>query len=582
MNAHAWLAAASAWVWPRLVNHLWEATLLAILVFLAALALRHAPARARHRLWLLLAVKLAVPSFVLAGALALLPRQEPAPSVEAVGRWITVANTADLVVPAPSSSRHPEILCLGSLLWGAGFACMAGLLVRRQVALARLRATARPLTEGPAHDALARLGRSRPLPAVRLMASHEAAHLGTAGILRPVILVPDALAQVLQPLELEAILEHELAHVRRRDPLVDALQAALACVLWFFPVVWLLGRRLAVERERACDEEVLKSGRSAQVYLMALLKACRAALGAPLPGMVTATAVLRERIAGLVRPPAPRTGGPHVACVLVLTACVTLSLAGMQGAPPAERFRWRPVTIEATGTPVRLTAARARIVPAGDEEIVHPPEIHLANTGDRAVMGIQLGFGNGRTWHDVVELPVSLPARGSTVLEPDWRTWHNTQPAGSREELRARIEGVRFQGGEPPTPVAVPVGPTVPARFVNLEGAPLVVTSARSWSAAGGRSQVEVALRNAGSRAISHVKLRFKSDDPGHAVTARPVELPPQGELLFRSNPIVPGSPARMTVQVVGVAFQDGGHWGLLDSEIDGGWPRVELPEETR
>jgi len=56
MNAHAWLAAGSAWVWPRLVNHLWEATLLAILVFLAALALRHAPARARHLLWLLLAV----------------------------------------------------------------------------------------------------------------------------------------------------------------------------------------------------------------------------------------------------------------------------------------------------------------------------------------------------------------------------------------------------------------------------------------------------------------------------------------------------------------------------------------------
>ena len=575
MSAHPWLAAASAWIWPRLVNHLWEGTLLALLVFLAALALKHAPARARHRLWLLLAVKLAVPSFVLAGALALLPGKQAAPPVEALGRWITVANTAS------SSSGHPEILCLASLLWAAGFACTAGMFVRRQVALARLLAMGRPLTQGPAHDALARLRRSRPLPPVRLLASHETAHLGTAGIFRPVILVPDALAQVLDPLELEAILEHELAHVRRRDPLVDGLQAVLACVLWFFPVVWLLGRRLAVERERACDEEVLRRGSSAQVYLLALLKACRTALGAPLPGMVTATAVLRERIAGLLHPGSPRSGGRAV-CVTVLTACVTLSLAGMQGAPPAERFRWRPVAIEAAAEPVRLTAARARIVSAGHEEIVHPPEIHLENTGDRGVMGIELGFGNGHTWRDVVDLDVSLPPRGTAILEPDWRIWHNTQPAGTRAELRASIEGVRFEGGETSTPSPVPVGPSIPTRFVNLEGAPLVVTSARSWSVAGGQSQVEVALRNAGSRAITHVKLRFKSDAPGHAVTARAVELPPQGELLFLSNPIVPGSPAQMAVQVVGVAFEDGGHWGLLDSEIRGEWPSVELPEETR
>jgi hypothetical protein len=158
-------------------------------------------------------------------------------------------------------------------------------------------------------------------------------------------------------------------------------------------------------------------------------------------------------------------------------------------------------------------------------------------------MGIQLGFGNGRTWRDVVELPLSLPARGRTVLEPDWRTWHNTQPAGSGAELRARIEGVRFQGGEAPTPVAVPVGPSAPARFVNPEGAPLVVTSARSWRAAGGPSQVEVALRNAGSRAISQVKLRFKSDDPGHAVTARPVHLPPRASCCSSRTPSSPAAP---------------------------------------
>jgi hypothetical protein len=98
----------------------------------------------------------------------------------------------------------------------------------------------------------------------------------------------------------------------------------------------------------------------------------------------------------------------------------------------------------------------------------------------------------------------------------------------------------------------------------------------------GERTQVEVALRNDGSRAISMVKLRFKSDHPGHAVDASPVTLPPGGSLLFHSTANVPGGPAHMTVQVVGVAFADGGHWGLLGSSIDSREARVVLPEESR
>ncbi|HEX5042877.1 MAG TPA: M56 family metallopeptidase [Candidatus Polarisedimenticolaceae bacterium] len=574
MNAHAWLAAGSAWVWPRVVHHLWEGTLLALVVLLAALALRRAPARARHRLWLLLAVKLAVPSFLLTAALAWLSRTSPlsletGPSMATVGGWMTVARVPDLVVP---SGGHSEILCIASLIWTAGFLCTAGGLARRQVALARLLARARPLESGPAHEALARLGRSRPTPRVRLLASEEAEHLGSAGILHPTIVIPDALTRVLEPAELDTILQHELAHVRRRDPLVHAVQAALSCVLWFFPVVWLLDRRLAVERERACDEEVLRSGGSPQVYLLALAKACRASLGAPVPGMVTATAALRARIAGLRRPANPRSAGQHASCVLVTLACVTLSLAGM------EQTHWRPVTIDRSPQPVRMTAARARIAAAGSEEIVHPPEIRLENGTGRAVTGILLGFGDGSTWRDAVDLDLSLPPHGTTILQPDWRTWHNTRPAGTAAPLHARIDGVRFGPG--PVPVAAPAGEGVPARFANPNGAPLNVRSARAFSIPGAPSQVEVALENTTRRRITLVKLRFKSDAPGHAVTARAVELPPGCELLFRSNPIVPGSPEHMTVQVVGVGFEDGGHWGLLDSRIESRWPRVELPEE--
>lgn len=578
MSTHAWLAALSAWVWPRLANHLWEGVLLALVVSAAALALRRAPARARHRLWLLLALKLALPSFVLSGTLALLPA-DPVPAVEAVGQWVTVAPVPVRALPVPSPGAHPESLCVATLSWAAGCVVLAGLRVRRRLALARVLARARPLTDGPAHEALARLRRSsRETPEVRLVSSQDATHLGIAGIVRPVLLVPDALARVLEPAEMEAILEHELAHIRRRDVLVDALQAGLACALWFFPVVWLLGRRLAVEGERACDEEVLKRAGSPQVYLLALLKACRTALAAPVPGMVTATTALRERIAGLLRPAPSHSVGQHAAWVLVVIACVTASAAGM------DLDQWRRVEIDPSDGPVRLTAARARIVTTGDEEIVHPPEVHLENRTDRAVVGIRLGFGAAPAWHDVVDLPVSLPAQGAAILEPDWQTWHNTQPAGSKAPLRARIEGVIFEGDVAPReePAGAAGGPVLPARFANLEGAPLIVTEARSWKVPGQETQVEVRLRNASSRSIALVKLRFKSDHPGHGVTAQPVQLPPQGTLVLRSSPIVPGAPEQMSVQVVGVGFEDGGEWGLLDSTIHSRDLHVPLPEETR
>lgn len=508
----------------------------------------------------------------------------PGPTVEAVGRWVTVAPVVDPVVPVSSPAEHDELLCLATLLWLTGCACAVGLRLRRRSALVRLLATARPLTAGPALEALARLRRrSRSFPEVRLLACPDGAHLGIAGLVHPVLLVPDALTRLLEPAEMEALLEHELAHLRRRDPLVEALQAALACALWFFPVVWLLGRRLAVERERACDEEVLQRVGSAETYLAALLKACRAALAVPVPGMVRATSDLRERVAGLLRPVHPRGAGQHAAWVLVTAAGVTLAGAGMQGAIPAERFRWRPVEIVASDAPVRATAARARIVQAGDQEIVHPPEIQLENRSGRAVTGIRLSFGAEPAWRDVVDLSVSVPPRGTAVMEPDWRTWHNTQPAGSPAPLRARIEGVTFRGEPAPEDDAAPRpnGPGFPVHFTNLSGAPLIVMSANAWRAAGEETQVEVALRNQSSRTIVLAKLRFKSDDPGHAVTAQPVTLPPGGALVFRSHPIVPGTPEHATVQVVGVAFQDGGHWGLLDSSIDSRTPHVTLPEET-
>ena len=80
---------------------------------------------------------------------------------------------------------------------------------------------------------------------------------GLVGIWRPVILLPHGLSQQLTQGEMDAILAHELCHLRRRDNLLAAMHMLVEGLFWFHPLVWWIGGRLVEERERACDESVV-------------------------------------------------------------------------------------------------------------------------------------------------------------------------------------------------------------------------------------------------------------------------------------------------------------------------------------
>jgi beta-lactamase regulating signal transducer with metallopeptidase domain len=77
------------------------------------------------------------------------------------------------------------------------------------------------------------------------------------GIRSPTIYLPETLLQRLRLPQLEAMLTHELAHVRRRDTSVALVQLAAQTLWWFHPVVWWMNRQLVRQRERCCDEEVV-------------------------------------------------------------------------------------------------------------------------------------------------------------------------------------------------------------------------------------------------------------------------------------------------------------------------------------
>jgi beta-lactamase regulating signal transducer with metallopeptidase domain len=79
------------------------------------------------------------------------------------------------------------------------------------------------------------------------------------GVLHPHISLPHGIDRLLSEHELNAVLIHELTHARRRDNLIRLIHEVSVCVLWFHPLVWIAGSRLALYRELSCDESVIHS-----------------------------------------------------------------------------------------------------------------------------------------------------------------------------------------------------------------------------------------------------------------------------------------------------------------------------------
>jgi beta-lactamase regulating signal transducer with metallopeptidase domain len=124
---------------------------------------------------------------------------------------------------------------------------------------------------------------------------------GVVGLWRPILLLPAGIVERLTTRQLEAVLAHELCHVRRRDNFSAAIHMIVEALFWFHPLVWWIGARLMEERERACDEDVLQLGGEAQVYAEAILNVCKYYLESPLVCVSGITgADLKKRIAAIM------------------------------------------------------------------------------------------------------------------------------------------------------------------------------------------------------------------------------------------------------------------------------------------
>jgi beta-lactamase regulating signal transducer with metallopeptidase domain len=125
----------------------------------------------------------------------------------------------------------------------------------------------------------ARLDIRRP---VRILASAVAEVPAAIGWLRPVVLLPASLLTALTPTQIELLIAHELAHVRRYDYLVNLLQTVVETVLFYHPAVWWVSGRIRAEREHCCDDLAVAACGDAAIYArtLAALEGMRAGRGA--------------------------------------------------------------------------------------------------------------------------------------------------------------------------------------------------------------------------------------------------------------------------------------------------------------
>jgi len=290
---------------PALGNHLWQSTVFAIVAGLLTLLLRKNHARARYWLWLAASVKFLIPFSLLVGIGSHLAWSRSSASglyfaMEEVSQPFTQPTMSTISQAAPSAVSTSLIDLLPALLavWLCGFVVVLFVWYARWWRTSAAMREAVPLHEGREVEALRRLeGIGRMGMGIEMLISRASLEPGVFGIARPVLVWPEGISERLEDVHLEAILAHELWHVRRRDNLAAAIHMMVEAIFWFHPLVWWLGARLIEERERACDEEVLELGSERQVYAKSILKVCEFCVGSPLACVSGVTgADLKKRI----------------------------------------------------------------------------------------------------------------------------------------------------------------------------------------------------------------------------------------------------------------------------------------------
>lgn len=206
-----------------------------------------------------------------------------------------------LTVPASDASgRISWILGFGGVVWCASVLLLSSRFVFAWVGLQRLRRKTEALTTATEQIA-ARLLRSMGLSAqLPVRASAHVREPLAFGLLRPIVVIPASLLTQCPVEMIEAVIAHELAHIRRRDLWINLFQRAVETLLFYHPAVWWVSGRMRLERELCCDDLAVRATGKRADYAEALVTLSRSLHGWATPvltaGMLGARLSLGSRI----------------------------------------------------------------------------------------------------------------------------------------------------------------------------------------------------------------------------------------------------------------------------------------------
>jgi beta-lactamase regulating signal transducer with metallopeptidase domain len=206
---------------------------------------------------------------------------------------------------------------------------------------------------------------SRP---VRLLESVNIEVPTVVGLWRPLILVPTSTLAGLSVSQLEAVLAHELAHIRRHDYLVNLLQALVETALFYHPAVWWLSSRIREEREHCADDVAVESCGDALLYSRALatLEQLRARI--PVPAVAANGGALLQRIQRLLAAPQDRAPLHPWKLAGSLGAAMLVVVLGVSQQAQATGATVEPPTQKA---PV-VTTAQEQLLPSQQDPMTQP------------------------------------------------------------------------------------------------------------------------------------------------------------------------------------------------------------------
>jgi uncharacterized protein (TIGR03435 family) len=284
---------------PAVANHLWQSTAFAVVVAGLALALKKNQARARYWVWMAASMKFLLPFALLAaiGSHLARPRALPAPAQQTM--YFAVEDFSEPFVEMQGTGNRGEFSVVSS----------------------------------------------------------QSMEPGVFGVWRAALAWPAGISERLDDAHLEAIVAHEVCHVRRRDNLTAALHMLVEAAFWFHPLVWWLGARLIAERERACDEEVLRLGGRPQAYAEGILKVCEFCVESPLECVAGVTgADLKQRVVQIMTDGVARKLTLAKKLLLAAAALCAVAVPVLLGQAQAAR-RMMLAAVATAPKPVRAWAA---------------------------------------------------------------------------------------------------------------------------------------------------------------------------------------------------------------------------------